>query len=53
MVETEITLLEALTGKTVNLITLDGRTLMNLLTEIIKPNHVIVVPISKRRNANL
>ncbi|VYS59691.1 unnamed protein product [Arabidopsis thaliana] len=44
LVSQEITLLEALTGKTVNLITLDGRTLMIPLTEIIKPDHEIVVP---------
>ncbi|KAG7560046.1 HSP40/DnaJ peptide-binding [Arabidopsis thaliana x Arabidopsis arenosa] len=44
LVNQEITLLEALTGKTVNLITLDGRTLMIPLTEIIKPDHEIVVP---------
>ncbi|CAH8267822.1 unnamed protein product [Arabidopsis lyrata] len=44
LVNQEITLLEALTGKTVNLITLDGRTLLIPLTEIIKPDHEIVVP---------
>ncbi|XP_010515107.1 PREDICTED: dnaJ homolog subfamily B member 1-like [Camelina sativa] len=44
LVNQEITLLEALTGKTVNLITLDGRTLMIPLTDIIKPDHEIVVP---------
>ena len=40
----EITLLEALTGKTIDLITLDGRTLMIPLTDIINPDHEIVVP---------
>ncbi|KAL1187954.1 DnaJ -like protein [Cardamine amara subsp. amara] len=44
LVNQEITLLEALTGKTLNLITLDGRTLMIPLTDIIKPDHEIVVP---------
>lgn len=40
----EITLLEALTGKSIDLITLDGRTLMIPLTDIINPDHEIVVP---------
>lgn len=44
LVNQEITLLEALTGKTVSLTTLDGRTLMIPLTDIIKPDHEIVVP---------
>ncbi|XWS51068.1 hypothetical protein CRYUN_Cryun12cG0144500 [Craigia yunnanensis] len=40
----EITLLEALTGKTLDLITLDGRNLMIPLTDIIKPGAEVVVP---------
>ncbi|XP_062116407.1 uncharacterized protein LOC133830451 [Humulus lupulus] len=48
----EITLLEALTGKSLDLTTLDGRNLMIPLTEIIKPGAEMVVqnegmPISK------
>jgi len=43
-VSKEITLLEALTGKTLDLITLDGRTLMIPLADIINPDHEIVVP---------
>ncbi|KAF4367596.1 uncharacterized protein LOC115709847 [Cannabis sativa] len=48
----EITLLEALTGKVLDLTTLDGRNLMIPLTEIIKPGAEMVVqnegmPISK------
>ncbi|KAF8080823.1 hypothetical protein N665_0920s0006 [Sinapis alba] len=44
LVSQEITLLEALTGKTLDLTTLDGRTLMIPLTDIINPDHEIVVP---------
>ncbi|XP_010550647.1 PREDICTED: dnaJ homolog subfamily B member 13-like isoform X2 [Tarenaya hassleriana] len=40
----EVTLLEALTGKTLELITLDGRNLMIPLTDIVKPDYEIVVP---------
>ncbi|KAL9439331.1 hypothetical protein AB3S75_024900 [Citrus x aurantiifolia] len=40
----EITLLEALTGKTLDLTTLDGRNLMIPLTDIVKPGTEIVVP---------
>ncbi|KAJ0240330.1 DnaJ domain-containing protein [Hirschfeldia incana] len=52
LVSKEITLLEALTGKTLDLITLDGRTLVIPLTDIINPDHEVVVtnegmPISK------
>ncbi|KAL0836071.1 hypothetical protein Bca101_087960 [Brassica carinata] len=44
LVSKEITLLEALTGKTLDLITLDGRNLMIPLTDIINPDHEVVVP---------
>ncbi|KAK9901802.1 hypothetical protein M0R45_001964 [Rubus argutus] len=44
VVNQEITLLEALTGKTLELITLDGRNLMIPLTDIIKPGTEMVVP---------
>ena len=44
LVSKEITLLEALTGKTLDLTTLDGRSLMIPLTDIINPEHEIVVP---------
>ncbi|KAF3437793.1 hypothetical protein FNV43_RR20549 [Rhamnella rubrinervis] len=40
----EITLLEALTGKTLDLTTLDGRNIMIPLTDIIKPGAEMVVP---------
>ncbi|KAG8496741.1 hypothetical protein CXB51_007914 [Gossypium anomalum] len=40
----EITLLEALTGRTLDLTTLDGRSLVIPLTEIVKPGAEIVVP---------
>lgn len=60
LAEKEITLLEALTGKTLELTTLDGRNLMIPLTEIVKPGYELVVPnegmpISKdpRRKGNL
>ncbi|XP_022737851.1 dnaJ homolog subfamily B member 4-like [Durio zibethinus] len=60
VVNQEITLLEALTGKTLDLITLDGRNLMIPLTDIIKPGTEVVVqnegmPISKEtgRKGNL
>ncbi|KAL7603192.1 uncharacterized protein LOC111909774 [Lactuca sativa] len=47
-----ITLLEALTGRTIKVVTLDGRQLMIPLTEVIKPGHEEVIqnegmPISK------
>lgn len=44
VVNQEITLLEALTGKTLDLTTLDGRNLMIPLTDIVKPGAEIVVP---------
>ncbi|XP_059641279.1 uncharacterized protein LOC132283357 isoform X2 [Cornus florida] len=40
----EITLLEALTGKTLELTTLDGRNVVIPLTDIIKPGFELVVP---------
>ena len=60
LVNKDILLVEALTGKTLELITLDGRTLTIPLTEIIKPGYEVTVPnegmpISKepRRKGNL
>ncbi|KAK6924940.1 Chaperone DnaJ, C-terminal [Dillenia turbinata] len=52
IVNREISLLEALTGKTIELTTLDGRSLMISLTNIIKPGDDMVIqnegmPISK------
>ncbi|XP_010546038.1 PREDICTED: dnaJ homolog subfamily B member 13 [Tarenaya hassleriana] len=44
VVNQEITLLEALTGKTLELITLDRRNLLIPLTDIVKPDSEIVVP---------
>ncbi|XP_073123032.1 uncharacterized protein [Henckelia pumila] len=44
IVKQEITLLESLTGKTLELTTLDGRNISVPLTEIIKPGHEVVVP---------
>lgn len=44
VVNQEILLLEALTGKTIELTTLDERNLMIPLTEIIKPGHEVIVP---------
>lgn len=44
VVKQEITLLESLTGKTIELSTLDGRTITVPLTEIVKPGHEISVP---------
>ncbi|XP_031279012.1 dnaJ homolog subfamily B member 1-like [Pistacia vera] len=44
VVNQEITLLEALTGKTLDLTTLDGRNIMIPLTDIIKPGAEVVVP---------
>lgn len=43
-VNQEISLLEALTGKTLELTTLDGRNLIIPLTDIVKPGHEIIVP---------
>ena len=44
VVNQEITLLEALTGKIIDLITLDGRNLVIPLTDIVKPGAEVVVP---------
>ncbi|GLT49744.1 hypothetical protein SLA2020_232780 [Shorea laevis] len=44
VVNQELTLLEALTGKTLDLTTLDGRNLMIPLTDIVKPGAEVVVP---------
>ncbi|KAI7985704.1 hypothetical protein LOK49_LG14G00800 [Camellia lanceoleosa] len=60
MVSQEISLVEALTGKTLELTTLDGREITVPLTEIVKPGYEVVIsnegmPISKepRRKGNL
>lgn len=52
VVNHEITLLESLTGKTLELTSLDGRTLMIPITDIVKPGDEMVLanegmPISK------
>ncbi|KAK7827608.1 dnaj like protein subfamily b member 4 [Quercus suber] len=44
VVNQEITLLEALTGKTIDLTTLDGRNLVIPLADIVKPGAEVVVP---------
>ncbi|KAL6559459.1 hypothetical protein OROGR_004576 [Orobanche gracilis] len=44
LVKQEITLLDSLTGKTLELTTLDGRNITVPLIEIIKPGHEIVIP---------
>jgi len=44
VINQEITLLEALTGKTLDLTTLDGRSLVLPLTDIVKPGAEVVVP---------
>ncbi|EEF42214.1 dnaJ homolog subfamily B member 1 [Ricinus communis] len=44
IVNQKLSLLEALTGKTVDLTTLDGRYLSIPVTDIIKPGHEIVIP---------
>ncbi|KAI8543486.1 hypothetical protein RHMOL_Rhmol08G0222000 [Rhododendron molle] len=56
----EISLVEALTGKTLELTTLDGRNIIIPITEIVKPGYEVIVsnegmPISKepRRKGNL
>ncbi|KAI3761325.1 hypothetical protein L1987_51737 [Smallanthus sonchifolius] len=60
VVKQEISLLEALTGKTVQLKNLDGRNLAILVTEIVKPGYELTIanegmPISKeaRKKGNL
>ncbi|KAF8040551.1 hypothetical protein BT93_B2700 [Corymbia citriodora subsp. variegata] len=40
----KVTLLEALTGKTLNLVTLDGRNLIIPVTEIIRPGYELSIP---------
>ena len=40
----KISLLEALTGKTLDLITLDGRNLTVPVSDIVKPGHEMVIP---------
>ncbi|XAR65138.1 hypothetical protein NMG60_11009117 [Bertholletia excelsa] len=52
VVNKRISLLEALTGKTIDLVTLDGRNLSVPVTDIVRPGHVVVIqnegmPISK------
>ncbi|XP_011028701.1 PREDICTED: dnaJ homolog subfamily B member 1-like [Populus euphratica] len=44
VIKQEITLLEALTGKTFDLTTLDGRNIVLPLTDIVKPGVEVVVP---------
>ncbi|KAE8716501.1 putative pentatricopeptide repeat-containing protein [Hibiscus syriacus] len=44
IVNQKISLLEALTGITFSLTTLDGRNLAIPVTEIVKPGHVVVIP---------
>ncbi|KAF5945290.1 hypothetical protein HYC85_015518 [Camellia sinensis] len=44
IVNQSISLLEALTGKTLDLTTLDGRNITVLITDIIKPSHEVVIP---------
>ncbi|KAK9066527.1 hypothetical protein SSX86_013850 [Deinandra increscens subsp. villosa] len=60
LVNQEISLLEALTGKTLELTTLDGRNLVIPVTEVVKPGYELMVgnegmPISKepRKKGNL
>lgn len=44
MADQEITLLEALTGKNLELTTLDGRNLIIPVTDIIKPGYEMIIP---------
>lgn len=44
LVNQEISLLEALTGKTVELTTLDGRNLIIPVTEMVKPGYELTIP---------
>jgi len=44
IVDQEITLLEALTGKDLELATLDGRNLIIPVIDIIKPGHEMIIP---------
>lgn len=60
IVNMKVTLLEALTGKTISMTTLDGRNLNIQVSEIVKPGHELVIsgegmPISKepKKRGNL
>ncbi|PWA56537.1 chaperone DnaJ [Artemisia annua] len=44
IINQEIPLIEALTGKTIDLTTLDGRNLLIPVTEIVKPGYELIVP---------
>nr|GEW09253.1 DnaJ homolog subfamily B member 1 [Tanacetum cinerariifolium] len=44
IINQEIPLLEALTGKTLDLTTLDGRNILIPVTEIVKPGYELIVP---------
>lgn len=44
VVHQRILLVEALTGKTLELMTLDGRVLTVPITEIVRPGHEVVIP---------
>ncbi|GAB4839920.1 hypothetical protein Ancab_020630 [Ancistrocladus abbreviatus] len=44
VVNQKVSLLEALTGKTINLATLDGRNLTVEVSEIVRPGHEVVIP---------
>ena len=44
LVHQKLSLLEALTGKTLNLTTLDGRNLTIEVSDIVKPGHEVVIP---------
>lgn len=44
VVHQRILLVEALTGKTLDLMTLDGRILTVPITEIVRPGHEVVIP---------
>uniref|UniRef100_A0A5B7BHD8 Putative Chaperone DnaJ, C-terminal n=1 Tax=Davidia involucrata TaxID=16924 RepID=A0A5B7BHD8_DAVIN len=44
VINQRISLLEALTGKTLNLITLDGRNITIPVADIVRPGHEVVIP---------
>ncbi|GKC98656.1 DnaJ homolog subfamily B member 1, partial [Tanacetum coccineum] len=44
IINQEILLLEALTGKTIDLTTIDGRNILIPVTEIVKPGYELIVP---------
>ncbi|KVH98871.1 HSP40/DnaJ peptide-binding [Cynara cardunculus var. scolymus] len=48
IINQKILLLEALTGKTIELTTLDGRNLVILVTEVIKPGYGLILPKAQR-----